>query len=1006
MGLREFLASLRLGDPSPAVETSAFTIVPDHDGANFIIDAESFAQLKRGVGSRTVQEQFVVLRMLVEDGAARELPNGFEMSTRDVARLGDEEADVLGLPQKFSGEFVTKVTGHTNSSRFQVRLRASVGEHPEPWARTGPELKVGTSKIYRLSTPALLTLEAIEDHERLSPDTRTESDNVELIARLQNAKAIASQGEEGQRDPHFTLDLHHFDNLETVTPDKVGLTAERQRDGSLLISPNLGTGDGLEQLERRWRQLDPKQDTGVIRVGKKLILLDAHRTAGVKEVLSNRRIPAAQVKDFLEAPGAFFDPNLVDMDFGFSIRVKGVGAIVPVSFNDAASSGLDWFDAVESLLQPRALDVHMTTLDEFDWVNSQVAAAWERGDAVLTIDGDLYDIRDREEVESVLADRRSELINEEKKPATSDELGRRESSITVGVVMDEVETAADQLRSLALAATPERAVEFSDLKRTPFPHQREGVEWMVALMQTSLAGADDSSTRVQGAILADDMGLGKTYMAVVALKEFLAAQARQRQPNRPILAVLPLSLVENWEQEIIDTFSASPFTDVVVLQSARDLSAFKISGSGRETKTSAGALDDDGMMRADAIRLSLRVGAKHGVRRLDMPGRLVLTTYETLADYQLSLSQIDWGVVVFDEAQNIKNPDALRTRAAKGLKARFKLLATGTPVENSLMDLWSLVDTAQPGLLGSWPEFEKRWVKPEEAGSETGPSLRAHIGPFMLRRNKEDHLPDLPSKTIHSGVERPEDPRVRFDQELAVVMPEPQRAVYDEQLASFRASKKKTPGAALKVLQQLRSISLHPDATLSAGTVSDLGPAASARMRATLLVLDRVRDNREKAIVFVIDRNIQRRLALWLRERYQLPVTIVNGQTNAVSARGGATRRSLIREFEQVEGFNVIIMSPLAVGVGLTVVGANHAIHLERHWNPAKEAQATDRIYRIGQKKPVHVYLPMAFHPHLQSFDVNLDTLLWQKTELKDSVIMPEAVSERDLMATMGLVNS
>ncbi|MET0885090.1 MAG: C-terminal helicase domain-containing protein, partial [Mycetocola sp.] len=133
--------------------------------------------------------------------------------------------------------------------------------------------------------------------------------------------------------------------------------------------------------------------------------------------------------------------------------------------------------------------------------------------------------------------------------------------------------------------------------------------------------------------------------------------------------------------------------------------------------------------------------------------------------------------------------------------------------------------------------------------------------------------------------------------------------------------------------------------------------------------------------------------------------TVVNGQTNAVSARGGSTRRSLIREFEQVEGFNVIIMSPLAVGVGLTVVGANHAIHLERHWNPAKEAQAPDRIYRIGQKKAVHVYLPMAFHPHLQSFDVNLDTLLRQKTDLKDSVIVPEAVSERELMATMGLVD-
>lgn len=1005
MRLRDFLTSLQLGEVAADDVPVAFDVVPDEDGANFLIDKETFRRLRDGVGNRAAQEQYIVLRMLVEDGVARELPNGFEMSTRDVARLGEEEAEILGLPPKFSGEFVTKVSSHTNSSAFGVSLRVRVGEHPEPWARTGPELKVGSTKVYRLTTPGLLTLEAIEDHSRLSTDGRTESRNVELVARLQHAKKVAVEGDEGERDPAFALDLHHFNDWETVTPEKVRLTAEQQADGSLLISPDLGTGDDPALLDRRWRQLDPQADTGVIRVGKKLIRLNEKQAAGVKEVLSNRTIPAAQVTDFLEAPGAFFDPNLVDLDFGFGIRVKGVGAIIPVSFNDATSSGVDWFDAIESLLQPPALEAHMTTLDEFQWVSLQIEAAWERGDSVLTIDDGLYDVRDHDEVEGVLASARGKLLNQDKKPADAVGGSRREPTVTVGVIMDDADPVADQLRDLAASAAPERPVDFSSLKRAPFPHQQEGVEWMVGLMQASLTDRDESHVRVQGAILADDMGLGKTYMTIVALKEFLETQARRSQPNRPTLAVLPLSLVENWEQEIAETLDASPFTDVVVLQSDRDLRTFKIQGSGRETKTSAGAVGEDGMMRADAIRLSLRVGMEHGLRRLDRPGRLVLTTYETLADYQLSLSQVDWGVVVFDEAQNIKNPDALRSRAAKGLKARFKLLATGTPVENSLMDLWSLTDTAQPGLVGSWSQFEEAWVKAEGNGFGNGLALRAHIGPFMLRRNKEDHLPDLPIKTIHSGLERPEDPRVRYDPQLAVVMPEQQRAVYDEQLDVFRSTRKKSATAALKTLQQLRAISLHPDARSVSGAVSRHGPEVSARMRATFLVLDRVRERGEKAIVFVIDRNIQRKMALWLRERYQVPVTVVNGQTNAVSARGGATRRSLIREFEQVEGFNVIIMSPLAVGVGLTVVGANHAIHLERHWNPAKEAQATDRIYRIGQTKPVHVYLPMAFHPHLQSFDVNLDTLLRKKTDLKDSVVVPEAVSNPELLASMGLVD-
>lgn len=113
------------------------------------------------------------------------------------------------------------------------------------------------------------------------------------------------------------------------------------------------------------------------------------------------------------------------------------------------------------------------------------------------------------------------------------------------------------------------------------------------------------------------------------------------------------------------------------------------------------------------------------------------------------------------------------------------------------------------------------------------------------------------------------------------------------------------------------------------------------------------------------------------------------------SSRGAAqSRKEIIEEFESVDGFNVVIMSPLAVGTGFTVTAANHAIHLERHWNPAKEAQATDRIHRTGQTRPVHVYLPIALHPELASFDVNLDALLRSKTDLKDAIVIPENVEE------------
>ena len=133
-------------------------------------------------------------------------------------------------------------------------------------------------------------------------------------------------------------------------------------------------------------------------------------------------------------------------------------------------------------------------------------------------------------------------------------------------------------------------------------------------------------------------------------------------------------------------------------------------------------------------------------------------------------------------------------------------------------------------------------------------------------------------------------------------------------------------------------------------------------------------------------------------------MAIINGDTAAVAKKVDIlTRKQLITAFEAKQGFNLIIMSPVAAGVGLTVVGANHVVHLERHWNPAKEAQASDRVYRIGQTKEVHIHLPAVLHPQYDSFDVHLDRLLRGKLMLKDAVVTPEPVSENEMIQSLGL---
>jgi SNF2 family DNA or RNA helicase len=424
-----------------------------------------------------------------------------------------------------------------------------------------------------------------------------------------------------------------------------------------------------------------------------------------------------------------------------------------------------------------------------------------------------------------------------------------------------------------------------------------------------------------------------------------------------------------------------------------------VGADSREVRFRSHTFDDHGkplMLRASkAPELFVRVVRvqhwyparvsviERAVRKVDHAGRRRIGQ-EPAADHQVRK--------IFDGVQATKNPEILVTRAAKALQARFKLLATGTPVENSLLDFWCLMDTAQPSLLGSWADFREAWAAPMEAASgedhaRLGRGLRDAVGPFMLRRVKEDHLADLPPKQVH---------------EYPTQMPHVQRDAYDDVLVAHRA-RQGVRGAALKTPGELQRVSLHPG--LVTGPL-DRGVAAIDQSARTLVtvrqILDQVRRRDEKAIVFAKTKEIQRILALWLGELFGLRVDVVNGDTAATGI--GDTRLSRIRAFEQRAGFNVIVMSPLAVGVGLTVVGANHAIHLERHWNPAKEAQATDRVYRIGQTRHVHVHYPIALHPDFDSFDLNLDRLLRGKVALKDAVVVPQEVSQGELEVALGLI--
>ena len=979
------------------------------DETQFTADAHVLDLMREGRAQRTAQEQFIVLEMLADEGRALALPDGFVVAAEDVARLDADEARILGLPGPFGGELLTTVQKWTSSPDFRIDVAVRTGRYAQPYERRGPVLEVDGTP-YRLTVPQLRTLQALERHAALPPAQRTETANVRLVAELQAARRLAASADDDRsRDPSFRLDLGALEKFSTSVPTRVGLTVERQQDGSLTVEPDLGPDVARDLVRTRWHQVDryrraafehahdpgAEREAGVLRVEDTIVLLEPETLEGVQEVRRRPHIPAEQAHDFLRAPGSFYDPDLVDVDVRFGVRVAGVGIIAPVTFTEAAETGLEWFADVSSVAAPEALVGVATTVAEHDEVDAQIRESWERGEDVVSVGEQVVDVADRSRVEEVLkADReRLELLEHsmpsDERPADEEGDGTK---VTVGLHIHEAGDLSDRLRTAAAAARPRATVDYDSLHRQPLAHQREGIEWMTGLMQAALAADPTDPARIQGALLADDMGLGKTFMTLAALREAIEQQRRDGTAPLPTLAVMPVALLENWLEEIDKTFGArpGPFDDVVVLQ-GRGLAEYRRKGMGRETAADVEDLDERGMVREDRLDTSLRVGPSFGDARLDRPGVLVLTTYDTLRAYQLSLSAVEWGVVVMDEAQNTKNPEILVTRAAKGLQARFKLLATGTPVENSLRDFWCLLDTAQPGLLGPWATFRETWAAPmEEATGDDhvrlGRELRSLVGQFMLRRVKEDHLTDLPPKLVHPYRE---------------YMPTVQREAYEEVLARHRA-RRGVRGAGLKTLHELSAVSLHP-ALLSGGVPGEADAIDhSARTLVTVRrILDGVRSKDEKAIVFARTKELQRALALWLASVYGLRVSVVNGDTAATGR--GDTRLARIREFEARPGFNVIVMSPLAVGVGLTVVGANHAIHLERHWNPAKEAQATDRIYRIGQTREVHVHYPMALHPDLTSFDENLDRLLSDKVALKDAVVVPREVTQGELEEALGM---
>ena len=894
---------------------------------------------------------------------------------------------IFHLPNQLSGKVELKTSGlNAYDPNYQVRIvYIEKGSGVQrPYETAGLILKT-TRNLYRLD---YYQLKAFSEYRKyLSKLSYHENDHYNLVGHF---KRITGDD--------ITKEENRFQDLMVSEVQKVRLQITELENGDLELSPNLvGSKTKDEDAIRREINLTKGTDTSkTLHVGRELIQVNEQAAKGIKEIQSVGTIKKEEAADFLQNIGSYIDGDKVDLD-GFSYRVLGITEYIHTDFVDIQESDNDWFiSSLASVIED--FEPFIKSVNELDAFEDKSAKALQNKADQVAFKDRVFELPEKEELEQRIGKLRVDLENKE--PEQTPEKKVRKTLTFKIKYMEKAEQLQNLFETYDIPTST-----LDHLNYQPYEYQKEAIQWIYSLYRSSI----NSDREVRGGILADDMGLGKTISSLLGMKAIIEHQKETDREaylsrNKCFMVVAPLSLLKNWYEEVYKFFDVHPFSDIVILNSQNDLKKFRYEkGIERSQEVSA-----TGPILPKNLKRCLKVGEEFGPGRLDAPGRLILTTYETMRDYQFSLSQMEFYCVIFDEAQKIKNPNTLASRSAKALTSDINIMSTGTPVENNLQEYWCIMDTANPNLFGAPELFNEAFIQPikenssDEMKLRVGKELYQMSGPFLLRRSKEelrDVLGDrLPNKYEYKGIENED---YLYLESLDNMLSPKQVQHYDTVLEM--KWKDPTLGAALSALHHLRKCMIHPDLTFSnsvehlANVTRDEFWNESAKLQSLLATLHQIKAKDEKVIIFSLSKSIQYLAKKWLKVEFGLNVDVISGDTKVESPRVKETRLGKIEKFGEKPGFNIIILSPLAAGVGLNVTAANHIFHLERHWNPAKESQANDRAYRIGQTKDVNIYYPIGKHPDFDSFDVKLDNLLSKKTFIKDALITYPNTIKNDL---------
>lgn len=836
--------------------------------------------------------------------------------------LDEQDRFLLGIPQSYDKAIRLRGEGTLNSDNFKYQIEL-LSHTPDGqlinYTRSGNIIKTNLGN-FLLTENQFKLFNQVDNFNNLNQSEKTTKYNLCKFAEI---KQLAI-------DSGCALDSYLM-NENVFIPESIKLKIDRHCDG-YTVKPTID----IPESEKFTKTFEKKYNIPNVYVvqneqgERRRIVLNSEQQENLKPLKERNCLFNKQndIDLLIDRPTEFFDPDLFDLSEFYSDRVIEIGLYKPKFYPFVCPYKSCWITG--ATVESRKTGTSRIFIsNETELYELRAATEKAKANNLPIVNFQQSNISIEDALHLI------EMAEKQLKDPSNPIYSKEKNATKVLIIEENAEDLGFKTENKKIECVNNYTLfsnKFLNERFSLKKHQQEGIAWLQHLYKNNASGC----------LIADDMGLGKTLQILY----FIDWHSRTYPNHKPYLIVAPISLLENWENEYC-RFFIDPRLKIARLTTKEIPRKFNKSVINE-------------MQNCD----------------------IILTNYDSLRISQLNFCAVNFDIVALDEAQKIKSPGTLVTNAAKALKAKFKIAMTGTPVENSLLDLWCIMDFCVPGLLGNAKSFASQYQnklkKMDEDIIKLGNEIHNRLGIYFMRRLKIDVANDLPKK-----IEKKE------ECEMPTVQKEKYISVIDEYNKGIQPNM-------LTTIMCMRLVSEHPflynDSIYNYDVDSLITNAA--RLSCTINFLDSIRSKNEKVIIFSERKDTQKMIQRVIFKKYRISAKIINGDTPSISqnnkdGQSKQSRQSAIDEFQSKPGFNIIIMSPIAAGMGLNVTGANHVIHYSRHWNPAKENQATDRAYRIGQTKDVYVYYPMATSNEFKSFDKTLDELLSRKNNLASSTIFP-----------------